>query len=465
MERFDLVVIGGGSAGMKAARTAAKRGASIALAEEVQLGGECFWAGCVPTKAMVRAAEVWHLVSRSHEFGITCKDVRADYAVAMAYKDRTVDAVGGGGEADAGLGRIGVRYYPATAGFEERNLIRIGAEVVHADRVILATGTIPAIPPIPGLLDAGYITNREAVRLTSLPRRLLVLGAGPIGLEFAQVFRRFGAEVTVVEAGPQILPKEDGQIAELVTGFLRDEGVRVLTGARALEVRLAEGGKAVEVEIGEARERLHVDEILVATGRAAATGDLNLDAAGVQYERRCIHTDEFLRTNRPDVWVAGDAAGGYLFTHVASYEGRLVAENAFTDHPTAYNPRVVPRATFVDPEVASIGLTETAALEAELEVKTQSFSFTNLDRAILQGDARGLAKLVIDSRTNELVGAHIVGHNAASMIAEVALVMQHRLPVSAIADTMHAYPTFPEAVEAAALATPRYVGRVESDAG
>lgn len=454
MESFDLVVIGGGSAGLKAARTAAKRGARVALAEERELGGECFWAGCVPTKAMVRAAGVWHLVRRAKEFGIHAEVTRADFAGAMAYKDRAVAQVGGDGEPDAGLSRIGVCYYPTHASFEEPHVLRIGDETIHADRIILATGTVPAVPPVPGLEEAGYITNREAVKLTSLPRSLIILGAGPIGLELAQVFRRFGAEVTVVEIAGQILPNEDADIAELVASYLRGEGICILLCASATEVRKTANGKQVILHTDTDVETLEAEEILVATGRYVAVGGLNLEAAGVDYTRRAITVDRFLRTNRPHIWAAGDANGGYLFTHVASFEGELAAENAFGAAPKPADTRVVPRATFVDPEVASIGYTEAGALAAGLDIVTHSFSFAALDRAILHSEARGLVKLVVEARTGQIAGAHLVGPHASSILAEIALAMQHRLPVSAIAETMHAYPTFPEAVEAAALAPP-----------
>jgi len=463
MQEFDLIVIGGGSAGMKAARTAARMGKQVALAEERELGGECFWAGCVPTKAMVRAAEVWYLVQNSGKFGIHAPVQRACFAEAMAYKDRAVREVGGAAtESDeARLRKIGVKYFHSRATFCDPNVLQIGRNVVRGTKIIIATGTIPHVPYVDGLEEAGYITNREAVSLTELPERLIVLGGGPIGLEFAQVFRRFGSEVTVVEVGSQILPKEDGQVAELVTGYLRDEGIRVLTNAEALLAAANGGVKSLHVRVGEMEETLEADEILVATGRAAAVGDLDLESAGVQYTQKAIEVDEFLRTSQPHVLVAGDASGGYLFTHVASYEGRLAAENAFADDPTSYNPRVVPRATFVDPEVASIGYTPTAAIEAGIEIAVQTFSFSDMDRAILHGDARGIVKLVLDATTKEVIGGHIVGPQASSLIAEVAIAMKHHMNVSAIADTMHAYPSFPEAIEAAALSTPSYVGRVE----
>jgi len=462
VQEFDLIVIGGGSAGLKAARTAARGGRAVALAEERELGGECFWAGCVPTKAMVRAAQVWHLVRRAQEFGIQAEIRKADFADAMAYKERVLRRVAGDGPSDAGLSRLGARFYPTHARFEGPNEVRVGEEVVRGKQIIVATGTVPAVPPIPGLKEAGFITNREAVNLTTLPRRLVVLGAGPIGLEFAQVFRRFGAEVTVVETLPQILPREDAEIAALAAGFLEEEGIRILTGARAEQVTAKPGGsRRVQVRRGETIEAIECDEILVATGRRAAIEGLNIEAAGVDFEARCIQVDHYLHTNVPHILAAGDVAGGYLFTHVASSEGRLAALNAFTDKPEPFDHRVVPRCTFINPEVASIGLTEQEAAEQGMRAVTQSFSFADLDRAIIQGEARGLVKLVVDELDGQILGAHLVGPDASSILAELAVCMKNHLPISAIADTMHAYPSFPEAVEAAALAAHSYRGQVE----
>ncbi len=439
---------------MKAARTARKLGASVALAEERVLGGECFWAGCVPSKAMVRAAQVWHLVHNSAEFGIHAEGIRGSFAEAMAYKDRKVREVGGEASDEEVLHRIGVRYFHDRAQFLDPHTLQIGAHEIHADRIIIATGTVPSVPPVPGLVETGFITNREAVDLTELPKSLIVLGGGPIGLEFAQVFRRFGSEVTVVEIAPQILPNEDREIADLAAEYLSAEGIRILTGSRAACVEALDGRKQVYVESGEDSEMLIGDEILVATGRDAAIGDLNLEAACVDYSRKAIHTNQFLQTSQPHIWVAGDVAGGYLFTHVASFEGRLAAENALSGDPTPYNPRVVPRATFVDPEIASVGLTEAEALGAGLHVAIHTFKMADLDRAILHGDARGMVKLVVDARSLEILGGHLIGPECSAVIAEIMLAMQHHLPVTAISATIHAYPTFAEAVEAAALSSP-----------
>ena len=466
MQEFDLVVIGGGSAGLKAARTAAKLGRKVALAEERELGGECFWAGCVPTKAMVRAAQVWHTVRHASEFGIHVDVTKADFADAMAYKARAVQRVAGeGGPSDGGMGKMGGVFYHSRAQFESPHEVRMGGDVVRGKQIIVATGTVPAIPPIPGLVEAGFITNREAVHLTDLPKRMVILGAGPIGLEFAQIFHRFGAQVTVLERDVQVMPREDEDIAALAAQFLREEGIRILTGVHVEHVTktLANGSvvKQVRVQHIGGAEDLDCDEILVAVGRWGAFEGLNTAAAGLAADARHIETDRCLRTSVPHIWAAGDIAGGYLFTHVASYEGGLVARNAFSDKPEPFDHRVVPRCTYIDPEVASIGWTEREARERGYDVETRSFSFADLDRAILFGEPKGMVKLVLDALDGQILGAHLIGPDASSIIAELAVCMKHHLPVSAIADTMHAYPSFPEAVEAAALSAPDFRGQVD----
>jgi pyruvate/2-oxoglutarate dehydrogenase complex dihydrolipoamide dehydrogenase (E3) component len=465
LQEFDLIVIGGGSAGLKAARTAARAGRRVALAEERELGGECFWAGCVPTKAMVRAAHVWHLVRNSRKFGLHVTVDSADFADAMRYKANAVRQVAGEGPPDGGLARLGAAYFPAHARFESPHDVRVGSEVIRGRHILIATGTVPGIPPIPGIAEAGYITNREAVYLENLPRRLLIIGGGPIGLEFAQIFARFGSEVTVVEKSERALPREDPEISMLAAALLREESIQILTDTTVERVTRGSAGKEVHVRHGDRMQLLPCDAILVAAGREAAIEGLNIDTAGVRHETGRIVTDPFLRTSAAHIWAAGDVSGGYLFTHVASYEGKLVAQNAFAETPEPFDHRVVPRCTFIDPEVASIGLTQDAAEKAGRKVAVHTFAFADLDRAILHGDPRGLVKLVIDTEDDQILGAHIIGPAASSIIAEVAVCMRNRLPCAAIASTMHAYPSFPEAIEAAALSAPSYRGQVEGVTG
>jgi pyruvate/2-oxoglutarate dehydrogenase complex dihydrolipoamide dehydrogenase (E3) component len=324
------------------------------------------------------------------------------------------------------------------------------------------------VPPITGLEETGFITNREAVNLRALPRRLIVIGGGYIGLEFAQVFRRFGADVTILEKDKQILPRDDAEVAQLAADFLRAEGIRILTSVQVERVERGNGpstAKRVRIKQGDTAEALDCDEILVAAGRNPAVEGLNLETTGLKSDGHSIPTDNNLRTAVEHIWAAGDVAGGYLFTHVASYEGKLVAINAFTDCPEPFDHRVVPRCTYIDPEVASIGLTEPEAREKGMAVTTRSFSFADLDRAIIHNQAKGIVKLVLDALDGQIVGAHMIGPDASSIIAELAICMKNHLPVTAIADTMHAYPSFPEAIEAAALSAPNYRGQVEGVMG
>lgn len=451
MKTFDLVVIGGGSAGLKAARVAGRQGYKVAVAEEKALGGECFWAGCVPTKAMIRAAQIWQLVSRAEEFGVHPAQVRTDFAEAMAFKDRAMREVGGDPDSDGGLSKLGGVLYRTHARFEGAHEVRMGDEVVRGEKIILATGTTPTVPPVPGLAEAGYLTNREIVYISSLPKRLVVLGAGVIGLEFAQTFRRFGSEVTVLELGNQILPREDVDIALAVRELLEKEGVRILTSTQLEKVERVGNEKHLTLKKGEEQKTLVCDEILVATGRKAAVGNLSLEATGLALERNYLKVDAYLRTALPHIYAPGDIHGAYLFTHVASYEGRISAQNAFGSTPTPVDYRVIPRATFLDPEIASVGLTEAEVVATGVPYKALRFDFEDLDRAILHGKKEGFVKLLVDARDGQILGGHILGHEASSLLGEIAVVMQNRLPISAISATMHAYPSFPEAIEAAAL--------------
>lgn len=451
MEKTELLVIGGGSAGMKAARTAAAMGRKVTLCEERGLGGECFWGGCVPAKAMVRAAEVWNTVRNAAGFGIHAPVRKKSFAGAMEYRDRVVREVGGDGSDDGGLSKAGVKYLRGHAEMCDSHVVQINSELVHADRILIATGTLPVTPPIPGLENVGCLTNREAVLLNELPKSLVIIGGGPVGLEFAQVFRRFGAEVTIVEMASRILPQEDGQISELAVGFLREEGIHIFTDSKVIEVSKYRNRKRLKIVSGDTETYLSAHEILIAAGRSAAIGNLGLEAAGVEFNERVVRVDDMLRTTAPHIYAAGDVCGGYLFTHVASFEGELAARNAFSENPEEYNPRVVPRATYIDPEVASIGITLATAQWEGIDAVESVAYFSHVDRAILYGAPRGIVKIVSVRGTGEILGAHMVGHSASSLLPEVALAMQNHLPLSAIAHTMHAYPTFSEAVEAAAL--------------
>ena len=457
MEKFDLIVIGGGSAGLKAARTVAKAGKRVAVAEERELGGECFWAGCVPTKALIRAASVWHEASQTSKYGIDLKIEAQDYLRALEYKRKVIRQVSGTGPEDAGLSKLGASYFPTRASFVSPHEVKVGEQILWGEQILLSTGTVPAVPNVPGLLEAGFITNREAVDLPYLPKRLVILGGGPIGVEFAQIFSRFGSEVTLIEKNAHLLFREDSQIAKIAAECLRNEGIRVIEGEMSELVTGSPGidsDKTVYVRVLGEIISIPCDTILVATGRNAAVESLNLEAAGILHTGRRLKVNPYLRTEVPHIWAAGDISSRFLFTHVASYEGRIVSHNILSEQKIPVDYRVIPRCTYINPEVASIGLTEKEVQAEGTSYQTYTFPFADLDRAVLHGESRGIVKLIADSRDGQILGGHLIGHEASSLLGEIAICMQNRLPVSAISDTMHAYPSFPEAIEAAVLYGP-----------
>jgi pyruvate/2-oxoglutarate dehydrogenase complex dihydrolipoamide dehydrogenase (E3) component len=308
-------------------------------------------------------------------------------------------------------------------------------------------GTESAVPPIEGLEDAGYITNVEAVALKTLPQRLLVLGAGPIGMEFAQLFARLGSTVTVLEMGDQILPKEDKEVAELLRSYLKDEGVEVHTRLRVEKVEKDGDAKVAIATQDDRALRFCVDEILVATGRQAPIEKLALENAGVEAENGWIAVDESLRTSAPHIWAVGDCTGEFLFTHVADYQGRLVAHNLFVgeDQAKKVDYQVVPWVTFTDPELARVGLTEQEAQEQGIKAQVGRLSFSDVERAHLMLEQKGMIKVVADEE-KRILGATVLGPHADELIHEFALAIKAGLKTHDILSLIHAYPTLSEGV-------------------
>jgi len=449
MERFDAFVIGGGATGSEVAFQLARRSdLRVALAERHALGGECSLYGCVPTKVMLRSAKIAHLARDAGRFGIRIPSVDVDFpAVRQRARDVIDDQSGEGAKP---FEEIGITVYLQEAHLVGDHRVELSdGTLVDADRVVLATGTEATAPPVPGLADGPYWTNREAIwEPDAPPRSLAVIGTGAIGIEFAQIYARFGTAVTAVEIAPQILPSEDEDAAAALVPAFEAEGIRLLTGAtidradhdgRRWTLALA-GGEALEIE-----------QVLVATGRRPVFDGHDLAAAGVELDERGHPVlTETLRTTAPNVWAAGDATGELLFTHVGSYEAELVVDDVL-GVPRDRDYRVVPRVTFCDPEVASVGRTERAAREAGHEVRTAVVHLEDNERALIEGRSFGLVKLVADSRSGELLGGHIVGEEAAAMIHEVVAVMAGRIPASTIGTAIHAYPTLSESVKGAFL--------------
>jgi pyruvate/2-oxoglutarate dehydrogenase complex dihydrolipoamide dehydrogenase (E3) component len=408
--------------------------------------------GCLPTKTLLRSAKLLDLFRDSERFGIRNFGFELDFRTVMERSDALIEATVSQGPRP--FEEQGVEYFHDHASFLSPHELQVGERVLRAERFIIATGQLPAIPPIPGLREAGFITNEQATHLRELPRSLIILGGGAIGLEFAQIFSAFGCEVTVLEAANQILPRDDEDIARLMVGYLEERVVRVSTQTRAIAMRREDERKVVTAETPNGRRDMVAEEILVATGRTPNVQGLNLEAAGVTHDRRGITVDETMQTNVPHVWAAGDLSGKWLFTHVAAYEGQLAGHNATSTRPRKADYRIVPRVTFTDPEVASVGFTEQEARETGIPVTTTTFPFQGLPKAVIDGQQEGMVKLVAVEGSGEIIGGHIVGPEASTLIHEIVIAMAGPLPADVVRHTIHAFPTYSEAVRWAAGGIP-----------
>jgi pyruvate/2-oxoglutarate dehydrogenase complex dihydrolipoamide dehydrogenase (E3) component len=448
MERFDVFVIGGGGTGSEVAfRLGHESGLRVAMAERDRLGGECNNYGCVPTKVMLRSAKIAALARDAERFGVHIPTVEVDFGAVMDLVRAVIDASSG---EDAGpFEELGITVLKDDARLVGPHEIEMadGTRIV-ADRIVLATGTTPQTPPIPGLEGAPFWTNREAIwSPTAVPASLAIIGAGAIGVEFAQLYARFGTRVTVVEVAPRILPNEDETAAAALVPALEQEGIELHAGVTIR--RASHDDKGWRLEIGDG-EDVRAGELLVAAGRMPNLEGHDLAAAGVTLDDQGKPIlGETLRTTSPDIWAAGDATGELLFTHVGSYEAGLVVDDIL-GRPHARDYRVVPRVTFCDPEIASVGLTESQARDAGHAVRTSVVPIADNERATIDGSGFGVVKLVADATDGQLLGGHIVADGAGAMIHAVVAMMAGHVAAPTIGDAIHAYPTLSESVKAAA---------------
>ena len=448
MEHFDVFVVGGGGTGSEVAfRLGRESGLRVAIAERDKLGGECNHYGCVPTKVMLRSAKIAATARDAERYGVYIPEVEVDLAAVLHRVRAVIDAgSGAGAKPFEDLGITILMDEAHLVGPHEIEMADGGR--IHADRIVLTTGTTPQTPQIPGLAGTPFWTNHEAIWTPKrVPASLAVVGTGAIGIEFAQMYARFGARVIALEAAPRILPSEDEEAAAALALALEEEGIELRAGVTIERASHDELGWRLDIE-GE--EAVCADELLVATGREVCMDGHDLAAAGVDLDDDGKPVlGETLRTTAPDIWAAGDATGELLFTHVGTYEAGLVVADIL-GRPRARDYRVVPRVTFCDPEVASVGLTEEQAREAGHEVRTSVVPIADNERASIDGVMHGVVKLVANAASGELLGGHIVADGAGAMIHEVVAMMAGRLDVSAIGTAIHAYPTLSESVMAAA---------------
>jgi pyruvate/2-oxoglutarate dehydrogenase complex dihydrolipoamide dehydrogenase (E3) component len=461
MADYDLIVLGGGSGGLVAAVGAVKLGARVALIEKNALGGDCLWTGCVPSKALIRSARFAREMRQAQIYGFAPVTPNFDgnsFAAITGRVRRVIETVGH--HDDPALFRgMGIDVIFGAPRFLSPRELTVKLKETNeektftAKRFCISTGSRPAMPPIPGLAATGFITNEEVFHLQELPPRLAVLGAGAIGVELGQAFARLGSRVTIVEMDSRVLPKEDDEVSTTVENLLRAEDIEILLNAKAVQVSKNGATKIVTVEQNGARRDIETDEILVATGRLPNVEGLNLEAAGVEYDRRAVKTDDYLRATARRIYAAGDVTGHFQFTHMAAYEASVVVRNAFLFWPLRQKTdwRIVPWAVFTDPETARVGLTEKEARQRYADVKIWRLDVKENDRALAEDETQGFVKLVCAGRKEKIVGAHLVAPRAGELIHEIALAMRQGLSAAALGGLVHVYPTFTQITQQAGV--------------
>jgi pyruvate/2-oxoglutarate dehydrogenase complex dihydrolipoamide dehydrogenase (E3) component len=401
--------------------------------------------GCVPSKGVLRASRAAAAVREAGAFGVrVAGPVEVDFGAAMERMRRLRAGISHNDSAHR-LAKLGVDVYFGDARFVARDAVEVGGARLRFARAVIATGGRAVAPPIPGLAEAGFLTNETVFSLTELPRRLVVVGAGPIGCELAQAFRRFGSDVTVVSLDPRLLPREDADAAAILAGRFEREGIVLRLGAKLLRVERRDGAKVVSFERAGRVEEAVGDEILVAAGRAPNVEGLDLERAGVIAGRGGVEVDDRLRTTSRRIYAAGDVCSAFKFTHAADAMARIVIQNALFFGRKKASALVIPWCTYTDPEIAHVGLSESEARERGLDVTTITVPLAEIDRAVLDGESDGFARVHADRRSGRILGATLVAAHAGEMIGEMALAITARLTLGALAAAIHPYPTQSEA--------------------
>lgn len=446
--RYNLVVIGAGTAGLVTAAGAAGLGAKVALVERELMGGDCLNVGCVPSKALLRSARALAEVRRSKELGIrNVNEARADFPAIMA-RLRRLRADLSPNDSAARFRSLGVDVFLGAGQFAGADTLQVAGHTLRFARAVIATGARAARPAIPGLADAGFFTNETIFTLTDLPARLVVIGAGPIGCEMAQAFARFGTRVTLIGKQSQVLPREDQDAATLLESSLAADGVVLMLGAEVTGVRGGSGEKTLFIDQVGLKREVACDAILVAAGRAPNVEGLNLEAAGVGFStRQGVQVNDRLRTTNRRIYAAGDCCSPFQFTHAADATARIAIRNALFFGRARVSQLHIPWCTYTDPEVAHIGLTERQAHDQGVAIDTYRQDLRHVDRAILDSDTNGFVKVHVLKGKDRIVGATVVARHAGDMISEITLALQGRLGLGTLAGAIHPYPTQAEAIK------------------
>ena len=456
-DTFDVLVIGGGTAGLVTASGCARLGRRVALVEREALGGDCLWTGCVPTKALVATARLAQRMRNAAAFGLGPAAEPVDPKAIMESM-HAAQRITAKHDDPQRFSDLGIEVIEGAARFVSRDSVAVNGRLLRAKDVVIATGSRTAVPPVAGLQECGFLDHVSFLRQDSIPDSVLILGGGAIGIEFAQIFRRFGAKVTVVEMFDDILVREDAAVIARVRQILEEEGVEIHAGWTAKSARAEGGGKVLRIEAknGETRT-LRAAEIFVAAGRRGNIEELGLDAAAVRTERSYVAVNKYLQTSSPRIWACGDVHGGLQFTHVAAYEALKLVRNLLFPGRSAVDYEHVPWAIYVDPEVAHIGMTEAEAHAAGNDVRVYQTEMLDVDRAVVERATGGLVKFVCDAK-GRILGAHAVCPDASSLVETIVLARKQGVRIGEIARLVWPYPSFGDALSTAASGYYRDLG-------
>lgn len=444
--RYNLVVIGGGTAGLVTAAGAAGLGARVALVEKHLLGGDCLNVGCVPSKALIRAGRAAAEVRGAAEFGVSSQgEVSVNFSAVME-RMRRLRADISPHDSAARFRDLGIDVFIGSAKFTGPDTVQVGDQTLRFAKAVIATGARAAAPSIPGLKDVPYLTNETLFSLTELPRRLGIIGAGPIGCEMAQSFARFGSEVFLVEAAHGILPREERDAAAIVQEAILRDGVKLLCCGKDLKLAKSPSGVRLQVESHGQGYDVLVDQLLVAVGRAPNVEGLGLETMGVAFDQKGVKVNDRLQTTNPRIFACGDICSPYQFTHAADFMARIVIQNALFGGRAKASALNIPWATYTSPEIAHVGLYEKDAREKGMQTDTYTQELAKVDRAILDGETEGFVRVHVRKGTDEILGATIVAAHAGDMISEITLAMNGNLGLKTVGAAIHPYPTQAEAI-------------------
>ncbi len=455
-DRYDLVVIGAGPAGLVAARGAVALGARVALVERDRLGGDCLNTGCVPSKTLIRTARLYADMRDAEHYGVERpSQVRVDFGAAMRRMRRVRERISRNDSAMR-LAEEGIDVYLGPARFTGTDTVGVDGATLRFKKALVATGSRPTLPDIPGMPEAGYMTNENVFDLTTRPQSLMVIGGGPLGCEFAQAFARFGIETKIVHQEPFFLPGEERDAAQMVSDALAHDGVEIHLNSTAIKVSKKGEQKLVELVSAGEHTSIAVDQILTGIGRTPNVDDLGLDVAGVDHDpENGIAVDDYMRTTNPRIYAAGDVCLEHKFTDTAEASARIALRNALFPGRKRWSSLTIPWCTYTDPEIAHVGLYVKQANERGIPVRTFTVPMHEVDRAIADGEEEGFAKIHIRDGTDHILGATVVARHAGDMINSVSLAMVSGMGLRTLAEVIHAYPTQAEAIKMAADAYTR----------